>query len=122
MAKQAFAMTKPMVDKPALKTLLQECRGSVSALSKRLGMSRQAVAARLAAAGLSQEAAKLRIQHGIRGRRTALEHGSVNHERERTRISKALERHKNNQSAAARALGIGRTRLQRSMIRLGIPF
>ena len=112
-------MTQPAMTKVELRSMLAECDGNMSELGRRLGISRAAANRRVQRAGLIDRAAGLRARNGVPGSRQSLDQGSPNPDVERRRIEKALEKH-GNQSAAARALGIGRLSLRRACARLGI--
>lgn len=94
-------------------------RGNVELLARRMGHSRRQIVAALRDFDLEEEAARLRALHGVSGKRTLLKRGSADAAAEEKKIRAALAEHKS-QVAAANALGMGRTRLQRAMKRLGI--
>ncbi len=107
-------------EEKALKEALVASHGNILELSRRLGVTREVADLRVDKAGLKVVAAKLRAKHGVSGNRSALELGSPNAVVEKKKIEGALREY-GSQVAAAKALGIGRTRLQRAMQRLGIP-
>ncbi len=106
-------------DNRELREQVAECHGNTRVLGEKLGITRQAANLRVKKAGLSKFAASLREMHGIRGTRSALTTDDESAKRQAREIRDALKEH-GSQSAAARALGMGRTRLQRAMERLGI--
>lgn len=103
--------------KQQMRRVIRDCHGNLAEVARRFGISREAARQRLdqpGASDLRRLAAQLRDRHGIPGSR-----GALSSARDRQRIEAALKRHKT-QAAAARALRMGRTRLQRAMTRLGI--
>jgi transcriptional regulator with GAF, ATPase, and Fis domain len=110
------------IDTKQLRELIAECKGNTRELGARLGVSKQAANRRVKNAGLAKFAAGLRAMHGVKGTRIALKQdpgAAVANATEKDEIEAALKEH-GTQSGAARALGMGRTRLQRAMERLGI--
>lgn len=109
-----------MIVESRLRFLVEDCRGNVSEVARRLGLSRLSAGRKVSRAGLDAEAARLRAENGVSGTRSHLVLGSVDPLGEREAIAEALRLAGWNQSEAARSLGMGRTRLQRAMERLGI--
>lgn len=110
-----MSVTTNKIDNAALRRLVVKNGGSLSAIARKLGVSRQAVHERLQRAGLSDDAARLRFLGGGTGHRNVGDLRVV----ERQRVLDALKEH-GSQRAAARALGVGRRVIQRAIIRYGI--
>lgn len=107
-------------DPDRLRRLIGEHKGSLREIGRALGgISRQAVAQRLARAGLQQEADVARAAAGISGPRPGLTASSADPIGERTHLIDALAQAAS-YDVAAKQLGISRRTLCRKVARLGI--